>query len=156
VNRFFISPKFLVAATLAAAALGTVTVAEAARPEVYVSVDFQSGPAWVEPSRGYYVESQPVYVQPQPVYVQPQPVYLQPQPMYVHPRPIYVQPAPVYVRPPIFASPREVFEQPPFGRYEWEREHAWRHAEWRRHERHAGFRSGWQDHDDDHDRGHRD
>ena len=138
-NRFFISTKFLVAATLATAALGAVNVAEAARPQVYVSVDFQSGPAWVEPSRGYYVESQPVYVQPQPVYVQP--------------RPVYVQHAPVYVRPPVFVSPREVFEQQRFGRYdgryEWERERAWRHAEWRHHERHEDFRGRGHDRDDD-------
>ncbi len=145
-NRFFISPKFLVAATLATVALGAATVAEAARPEVYVSVDFQSGPSWVEPARGYYV-------QPEPVYAQPWPIYVQPQPVYVQPRPVYVQPAPVYVRPPIFVSPREVFEQPRFGRYdgrfEWERERAWRHAEWRRHEWHEDFRGRGHDRDDD-------
>lgn len=140
-NRFFISPKFLVAAGLATAALGAVTVAEAARPEVYVSVDFQSGPRWVEPARGYYVEPQPVYVQPQPV---------------------YVQPAPVYLRPPVFVSPREVFEQPRFGRYdgrfEWERERAWRHSEWRRHGWHEEFHGRGHDRDDDHGHhgGHRD
>ena len=140
-NRFFISPRFLVAATLATAALGAATVAEAARPEVYVSVDFQGGPRWVEPAGGYYVQPRPVYVQQQPVHVQP--------------RPVYVQPAPVYLRPPVFVSPREVFEGPRFGRYEarreWQRERAWRRAEWLRHERHEEFRRG----DRDRDRGDR-
>ena len=150
-NRFFISPKFLVAATLATAALGAATVAEAARPEIYVSVDFQGGPRWVEPAGNYYVQQQPVYVQPRPVYVQP--------------RPVYVQPAPVYLRPPVFDSPREMFEGPRFGRYEgryegrreWERERAWRRAEWLRHERHEEFRRGDRDRDyeHDHDRGER-
>ena len=134
-NRFF-SPKFLVAATLAIAAVGAATVAEA-HPDVSLSIGFQSGPVWYEPA--------PVYVQPRRVYVQPQPVY--------------VQPAPEYVRPPIFVSPREVFEGPRFGRYEarreWERERAWRRAEWRRHEWREEFRGGdrdyYRDHDHDHD-----
>jgi hypothetical protein len=56
----------------------------------------------------------------------------------------------VYVRPPAFFSPREVFEGPRFGRYEarrhWERERAWRRAEWLRHERHEDFRGGDRDH----------
>ena len=136
-NRFF-SPKFLVAAALATAALGAATVAEA-RPDVFVSIGLQGGPGWVEPARGYF----------------------QPQPVYVQPRPVYVEPAPVYARPPVFVSPREVFEGPGFGRYEahreWERERAWRRAEWRRHEWREEFRGG--DHDrDDHGghRGHRD
>ena len=147
-NRFSIFPKFLVAATLATAALGAATLAEAARPEVNVSVDFQSGGGWLQPSRGYYVEPQPVYVQPQPVYVQPQTVY--------------VQPAPVYARPPVFVSPREVYEQPRYGRYdgrfEWERERAWRRAEWRRHAWREDLRGHGRDWDDDHGRhgGHRD
>ena len=98
-NRFLISPKFLVAAALATAGLGAATVAEAGRPEINVSVDFQSGPGWVQPSRGYYVQPQSVYVQPQPVYVQPQPVYVQPWP-------VYVQQEPAYARPPVFVSPR--------------------------------------------------
>ena len=142
-NRFSIFPKFLVAATLATAALGAATLAEAARPEVNVSVDFQSGGGWVQPSRGYYAQPEPVYLQPQPV---------------------YVQPAPVFVRPPVFVSPREVFEQPSFGhydgRFEWEHERAWRRPEWRRHEwREDDHGRGHDhDHDDDHGRhgGHRD
>ena len=124
-NRFFFSPKFLVAATLATAALGAATVAQA-RPEVYLSVGLQSGPAWVQPA-----------------------------PVYVQPRSYYTEPAPVYVRPPVFVSPREVFEGPRFGRYdarrEWERERAWRRAEWLRHERHEEFRGGYRDHGRDHD-----
>ncbi len=101
-------PKFLVVATLATAALGATTVVEA-RPQVFLSI--QSGPAWVERD---YIE----------------------QPVYVQPRPVYVEPAPVYVRPPVFVSPREVFERPGWrddeARFDWERERAWRHAEWRR------------------------
>lgn len=120
-TSFFISPKFVVAATLAVAAFGAPIVAKAARPEIYVSVDFQSGPSWVEPSRGYYV-----------------------------------QPAPVYLRPPVLVSPRQVLEQPRFGRYdrrfEWERERAWRHAEWHRHERHEYFRGRGRDRNDHHGR----
>lgn len=126
-NRFFASPKFLVAATLATAALGAANVAEA-RPDVYFSVGFQNGPAWVEQ---------------EPVYVQPRPVYVQPRPVYVQPRPVFVEPAPVYVRPPVYVAPREVFERPRWGgydaRFEWEREHAWRRAEWRRHAWHERF-----------------
>ncbi|MEO8310662.1 MAG: PXPV repeat protein [Caldimonas sp.] len=125
-NRFF-SARFLVAATLAIAALGAATVAEA-RPDVYLSIGFQNGPAWVEPA--------PVYVQPRPVYVQP--------------RPVYVQPAPVYVTSPFFASPREVYERPRRdghdARYEWERQRAWRHAEWHRHSWREQFRGGERHH----------
>lgn len=119
-NRFF-SPKVLVAATLATAALGAATVAEA-RPDVYFSVGFQNGPAWVEPT--------PVYVQPQRV---------------------FVQPAPVYVRPPVFVAPHEVFERARWGGYEsrFEREREWRRAEWLRHQRHERF--GFGDRDYDHD-----
>lgn len=132
-NRFFspkFSAKFIVAAILASAALGAATVAQA-RPNVEVSVGFQSGPAYYEPA---------------PVYVQPRPVYLQP-------RSAYFEPAPVYVRPPVFVSPREVFERPRWGghdaRFDWERERAWRHAEWRRHELHEQFRGGDRDYDRD-------
>jgi len=124
----FSSAKFLFAATLATAALGAATVAEA-RPDVTLAIGFQGGPAWVEPA--------PVYVQPRPVYVQP--------------RSAYVQPAPVYVRPPVFVAPREVFERPRWGdgaRFEWERERAWRHAEWRRH----GWGEQYRDFDRDGDR----
>jgi hypothetical protein len=130
-NRFFFSSRFLVAATLATAALGAATVAEA-RPEVFVSIGLQGGPGWVEPARGF--------VQPRPVYAQP--------------RPVFVEPAPVFMRPPVFISDREAFEGPRFdrhdARFEWERERAWRHAEWRRHERHEDFRGGGHDRDDDH------
>lgn len=117
------SPKFLVAATLAAAALCAATVAEA-RPDVYFSINLQEGPAWVEQA--------PVYVQPQPV---------------------YVQPAPVYLRAPVFVSPDEVFERQSWRGYDardgWERERAWRRAERHRHEQYDGFRGGDRD-DDEH------
>ena len=128
-NRF-LSARFVVAATLATVALSAASVAEA-RPDVFFSVGFQSAPAWIEP--------EPVFVQPRPVYVQP--------------RPVYVQPAPVYVRPPVYA-PREVFERPRWGgydgRFDWERERAWRHAEWHRHQWRQEFRGG--DHFRDYDR----
>ena len=129
-NRFF-SPRFLVAAALATAALGAATVAEA-RPDVYLSIGFQNGPGWAEPA--------PVFVQPPPVYVQP--------------RPLYVEPARVYARPSVFVSPREVYarsqERGDDARFEWEREQAWRHRhEWRDEFRdHPG-------HDSDRDRDHR-
>ncbi len=122
-NRFFsLSPKFLVAAALATAALGAATVAEA-RPEVFVSIGLQGGPGFVEPARGFF----------------------QPQPVYVQPRPVFVQPAPVHAG-------------PTFGRYDsrlsdWEREQAWRRAEWRRHDRHDDFCRGGHDRDDYHGHG---
>ncbi|HET7865933.1 MAG TPA: hypothetical protein VFL86_16150 [Burkholderiaceae bacterium] len=95
------SSKFLASLTLAAAGLAAAPMAEA-RPDVYVSIGFQSGPAWVEQA--------PVYVQPQPV---------------------YVQPAPVYVRPPVFVRPPYVYEPPCRDRYddrrEWRRTEWHRH-----------------------------
>ena len=116
------TPKFLVAATLTTAALGGATVAEA-RPDVYFSINLQDGPAWVEQA---------------PVVVQPQPRYL--------------QPAPVYLRPPVYVSPREVFERQSWrgqdAHEEWERERAWRRAEWLRHEQYDGLRGGHRDHDE--------
>ncbi len=125
------SARFFVAATLATAALGAATLAEA-RPDVSFSIGFQTGPGWVE--------AEPVYVQPRPVYVQP--------------RPVYVQPAPVYARPHVYVAPSEVYERPRWGGYdarsEWERERAWRHAEWHRDEwRRKEWREryGHRDHD---------
>jgi len=132
-NRFFKSPKFLVAAALATAAIGAASVAEA-RPNVVVSVGFQSGPGYFEPAQ--------VYVEPRPVYVQP--------------RPLYVQPAPVYVRAPAFVPPHHVFEGPRWGDDDWrvEREREWRRAEWRRHESREHF--GDRDHGRDDRKRHHD
>lgn len=129
-NHFF-SPKFLVAATVAGAALGSASIAEA-RPEVYLSVGIQSGPVWVERA-----------------------------PVVVQPRHVYVRPAPVYLRPPVPVWPREVFERPRWdgydARHHWRHERAWRRHEWRHHHRHDGWRGGWRDRDDrGHHRGHRD
>ena len=127
----FSSAKFLFAATVATAALGAATVAEA-RPDVTLAIGFQTGPAWVQPA--------PVYVQPRPVYVQP--------------RVAYVPPAPVFVRPPVHVAPRVVVERPGWrddARFERERERAWRHAEWRRH----GWRDAYRGFDRDGDRGER-
>lgn len=124
-NLFF-SRKLLAVVTLATAALGAATVAEA-RPDVQLSIGFQSGPAWVEHA-----------------------------PVYVQPRPVYVQPAPVYVRPPVFVRPHEVYgHHRHWGghhHHAWERERARRHAEWLRHQRHDGYRGGDRD---PHDHGHR-
>jgi hypothetical protein len=130
VNRFS-SVKFLVAATVATAGL-VGTTAAVARPDVTVSIGFQSRPVWVEP---------------EPVYVQPRPIYVQPRPVYVPPRPVVVRPAPLYVEPPIYVLPGDAYERPRWGghdaRSEWEQERAWRRAEWRRNE---WRRDGWREH----------
>jgi len=80
--------------------------------------------------------------------IQSAPVWVQPAPVYLPPRPVYVLPAPVY-------------EHPRWGGYDtrarWERERAWRRAEWSRHQGHEGWRDGDRDHgrrDDDHGRRH--
>jgi len=119
-SRFFKSPKFLAAFAFAVAALGAANVAEA-RPDVYLSIGFQSGPTWAEPA-----------------------------PVYVQPHPGYVQPVPTYGRPPVYVAPPVVFERPYWSghdaRDEWRRERAWR--EWRRHEwrEHFGHRDDDRDH----------
>ncbi|MDE1951120.1 MAG: hypothetical protein KGI35_21080 [Burkholderiales bacterium] len=99
------SPKFLVAATLAAAALGAQ-----AHADVYFSLGVQAAPVWV-----------------------------QPQQVYLPPPAVYVQPAPVYLRPPVLVAPRVVFERQGWrgddAREAWQRERAWRRAEWHRHAR---------------------
>ena len=127
-NRFSFSSKFLVAATFATMALGAATTAHAARPEVFFSVGLNSGPAWVEPARSYYVQPERAYVRP----------------------PVFVAPRPVFVEPPRFGGYG--------ARGQWEREQAWRRAEWRRHEWRPDHRGWDRDHDrDDHGerRGHR-
>jgi hypothetical protein len=112
-----ISSRFVAAAALAVAALGTASAAHA-RSDVYFSVGVQGAPVYMEPA--------PVYVQPQPVYVQP--------------RPVYVQPRPVYVQPQVYAGPAEMYgagPRPPAYDAACEEERAWRRAEWRRrHWRH--------------------
>jgi len=119
-----ISSRFVAAAALAVAALGTASAAHA-RSDVYFSVGVQGAP---------------VYMEPAPVYVQPQPVYVQPRPVYVQPRPVYVQPRPVYVQPQVYAGPAEMYgagPRPPAYDAAYEEERAWRRAEWRRrHWRH--------------------
>jgi hypothetical protein len=124
--NLFSSSKLLAIVTLATAALGAATVAEA-RPDVHLSIGFQSGPAWVEHA-----------------------------PVYVQPRPVYVQPAPVYVRPPVFVRPHHPHWGGHHNHHAWERERARRHAEWLRHQRHDGFRGNNRDHHDHgHRQGHR-
>ena len=125
-----ISARFFAAATLAAAALGSVSAVHA-RSDVYFSIGIQSPPV--------YVQSEPVYVQPHPVYGQPYPVYVQPHPVYGQPYPVYVQPAPVYMQPqPIYVQP------PPYG-YVYQDDRGWRRAEWqRRHWQHQ--HRGWGQH----------
>ncbi|MDE2371842.1 MAG: hypothetical protein KGN16_22935 [Burkholderiales bacterium] len=118
------STQFLVAATLATAALGAQ-----ARPDVYFSIGVQAGPVWVQ--------SAPVYV-PAP--------------------PVYMPPAQVVLRPPVWVPPRLVFERPGWRGYDarddrdaWERERAWRRAEWHRHEGRDGYRGDDRGDDRDHD-----
>ncbi len=127
-NRFAFSPKFLVATALATAALGAASAAHAARPEVFLSIGLNSGPAWVEPARDYYGQPERVYLRP----------------------PVFVAPRPVFVEPLRFGR----YD----GRSGWERENGWRQGEWRRHERNEDFRGRGHDRDDDHGRrgGHRD
>jgi hypothetical protein len=103
------STKLVAAAALTVAALGAATAANA-NPNVYLSIGLQGGHSYG--------------------YAQPAPVYVQPRPVYVQPRPVYVAPRPVYVAPPTFVYGRSW--QPAYGRA-YERDEAWRHAEWRRH-----------------------
>ncbi len=56
-----------------------------------------------------------------PVYVEPAPAYFRPVPVYVQPRPVYVPPAYVHQR-----------DWQPSYESAFERERAWRHAEWHR------------------------
>lgn len=72
-------------------------------------------------SIGVQVPVQSVYVDPAPVYVAPEPVYAAPRAVYSAPAPVYVQPRTTYV----YAD-------------DFERERAWRRAQWRRwHRMHA-------------------
>ena len=89
---------------VAAAALATAVLGAASAAQAHTDVYFSVG-----------VPARPVYVEPVPVYVQPQPVY--------------VQPRPVHVQPPAYA-----YERPwrPSYESEFERERAWRRAEWQR------------------------
>jgi hypothetical protein len=94
----------LAAATLALAAAGTASVAQA-RSDVYFSVG-----AHVAPGVSIGVSNAPVYYPPvyaAPVYAYPAPVYVRPAPIvvaaptyysygYARPAPIYVAPAPVF------------------------------------------------------------
>ena len=115
-----LSSRFAAAAVLAAAALGAATAVQA-HTEIFFSVGI--------PGRTVYVEPPPVYVWQQPVYVQPQPVYEQPRPIYVQP------PAYGYERPwgPSYADG-------------FERERAWRQAEWQRHQGEYRHHGKWDRH----------
>lgn len=70
------SSRFIVAAALAAAALGIAPAAQA-RPDIQVSIGLPGLPVFVQP---------PVFVRPAPVYVQPRAVYA-PSPVVVYERP---------------------------------------------------------------------
>ena len=113
-KRSFTS-KFIAAAVFAGATLGLSSAAQA-RPEVQVSIGLPGLP---------FFPGLPIFVQPRPVpvYIQQEPVYVQQEPVYVQPRPVYGPPAIVYERPWV-----------PSYRYEYEREHAWRHGDWQRRE----------------------
>ena len=135
------STRFLLAAAIATAGLGTATFAQA-HPQISVSLGFPGVPV--------FVESAPVYAVPEPVYVQPRRVYVQPEPVYVAPVPVYARP--VYVVPPeSYARPRWSGYDP---RFEWEREREWRRVEWHRHHGYEQPQFRGRDHDGD-DRGHR-
>jgi hypothetical protein len=95
----------MAAAALATAAFGAASAAQA-NPNVYLSVGFHGGPAYVEPA--------PVYVQPRSVYVQPRPVYIAP-------------PAFVYERPWRPSYDRRYEDERAWRRAEWQR------REWRQH-----------------------
>ena len=110
-----ITSRFAAAAVLATAALGAASSAQA-----HTDVQFSIG-----------IPARPVYIEPAPVYVQPRQVYVQPASVYVQPR----------------HSPRPptayVYERPwPSHDSAFEREQAWRRAEWQR--RHCQHRHhGW-------------
>ncbi len=127
-NRFFSSARFLFAATLAIAALGAATVAEA-RPNIVVSIGLPIGPAWVEPA-----------------------------PVVVQPRQVFLPPAPVFARPAVFVAPRAVFERPYLGGDDARFGRDGDHDQWRGHDRrHDRFHDGDRDRDDNgRNRGHRD
>jgi hypothetical protein len=114
----------------AATVIATAALAAASAVQAHTDVQLSIG----IPARPVYVEPAPVYVQPRRVYVQPAPVYGQPAPVYVRPRPPHLPPA------------AYVYERP-WASYdaEFERERAWRHAEWQRrswhHRHHGGERS---------------
>ena len=87
--------KAAAATSLALAALGSASVAEA---RVFVSVGANIAPGIsIGLNNGYY--PQQVYVQPAPVYYQPAPVYY--EPVYYQPQTYFV-PAPLYYAPPVF------------------------------------------------------
>ena len=121
-------------ASVALAALGTATVAQA-RSDVFFSIGanvapgvnlgVSNAPYYPQP---VYVQ-RPVYVQPQSYYYQPAPVYYEPEPVYVQPQSYYYQSAPVYVSPPVYGV---TYVRP-----------GWRHNQWGNHGHNAGYRGDW-------------
>jgi hypothetical protein len=109
-------PYLAKAAALAAIALGSLAVAQAA--QAHTNVYFSLGA-------------------PAPVYAAPEPVYVAPQAAYVAPGTVYAPAFPVYVD----AGHRDWrWRQEELRREEWRREHwrreEWRREEWRRHQHH--------------------
>jgi hypothetical protein len=81
--------RSLIAATLALAAAGTATVAQA-RDNVYFSIGANVAPGVVIGASNYYA---PRYYAPAPVYYQPAPVYYAPAPVaYEYYGPVYYDP----------------------------------------------------------------
>ncbi len=105
--------KAAAVASVALAALGTATVAQA-RSDVFFSIG-----ANLAPGVNLGVSNAPYY--PQPVYVQ--------RPVYVQPQSYYYQPAPVYVSPPVYGV---TYVRP-----------GWRHNQWGNHGHDAGYRGDW-------------
>jgi len=122
--------RYVAAAALALAAVGTASVAHA-RGDVYFSVG-----AHVAPGVHVGVSNAPVYY--------PQPVYVQPQPYYVQPRPVYVQPAPVYYAPPpvVYVRPAPVYYGYGAAPVYYDRPH-WKHHKHHRHHGHRGHHRNW-------------
>ena len=106
--RFATSGRLAAVTTLAAAALGAASTAQA-RSDITWSIG---------------ISSPGVHVHPAPVYVPPAPVYLPPRTVHVYPAPVYFYPAPVVVQPPV----QGVYHGgwPAWRRAEWERRH-WQH-----------------------------
>ena len=125
--------KAAAVATLALAALGTATVAQA-RSDVYFSLGANIGPGvnlgvYNAPYYPQQYVQRPVYVQPQPYYYQPAPVYYEPEPVYVQPQSYYYPSAPVYVSPPVYGV---TYVRP-----------GWRHNQWGHHGYNPSYRGDW-------------
>lgn len=111
--------KIVAVATVALAAAGTASVAQA-----HDNVFFSLG-ANLAPGVAVGVSNVPPVYYPPVTYVQPAPVYVQPAPVYVQPAPVYVEPSPVYYPAGVtYAAP--VYYGRGWGHRHWEHER-WEH-----------------------------